>query len=156
MLNVQIDTEPEKRVAVVSHRGPYDTVTEAFDRLNKLTEGSRLLDTPVAALVGIYYDDPKTTPPAELRSAAGIVVPPNVALPPGLTEVRLAAGKYARTTHIGPYQELPRVWARFKGAWLSESGQRPGKGPTYERYWNTPMNAKPHELKTELFIPLAG
>lgn len=156
MLNVQIEMEPEKRVAVVSHRGPYETISEAFDRLNELTEGKPILDTPAAALVGIYYDEPKTTPPAELRSDAGIVVPPNVALPPGLTEVRLAAGKYARTTHIGPYQELPDVWARFKGAWLSQSGQRRGKGPTYERYWNTPMNAKPHELKTELFIPLAG
>ena len=156
MLNVQIETEPEKRVAVVSHRGPYETISEAFERLSPLAERARLTDTPVAALVGIYYDEPQTTPPAELRSDAGIVVPPNVALPPGLKEVRLAAGKYARTTYIGPYQGLPEVWARFKGAWLSESGQQRGDGPTYERYWNTPMNAKPHELKTELYVPLAG
>src|SRR3954470_1568407 len=114
MLNVQIETEAEKRVAVVSHRGPYDTITEAFERLNQLAEGARLVDTPVAALVGIYYDDPQTTPPAELRSEAGIVVPPNVALPPGLTEARIPAGKYARTTHVGPYEQLGEVWARFR------------------------------------------
>jgi AraC family transcriptional regulator len=150
---VQITTEAEKRVAAVSHRGPYDTISEAFERLHQLTESARLAGT---ALVGIYYDDPKAKPAAELRSDAGVVVPEGVALPAGLTEVRLPAGRYARTTHIGPYQGLGDAWARLMGAWLQESGERSGNGPRYERYLNTPMNAKPEELKTELYLSLAG
>ena len=156
VMHVELTAEPEKRVAAVSHRGPYDTISAAFDRLSQLAEAAGLVDTKVAALVGIYYDDPQTSAAADLRADAGIVVPEDVTLPPGLKEVRIPAGKYARTTHLGPYSGLGQVWARFRGEWLPKSGQRLGSGPSYERYWNTPMNAKPAELKTELYVSLAG
>jgi AraC family transcriptional regulator len=42
------------------------------------------------------------------------------------------------------------------GGWLVQSGQRVGDGPMYERYLNTPMEAAPHELRTELFLSLEG
>jgi len=41
------------------------------------------------------------------------------------------------------------------GGWLEQSEHRMGRGPRYERYLNTPMNAAPDELRTELYLPVA-
>jgi AraC family transcriptional regulator len=153
-MHVAIEIQPEKRVAAISHRGPYSAIWQAFDRLGKIAGRARLFETPVAALVGIYYDDPRTTPAAELRSAAGIVVSETAALPEGLSEARIPAGRYAKTTYVGPYQKLGGVWARFIDEWLPWSGHRLASTATYERYLNTPMEVKPEELRTELYMPL--
>lgn len=153
-MKVEIESQLQKRVAAVPHRGPYNTISQAFGLLGTLAGKARLFDTPIAAMVAIYYDNPQTTPAAELRSHAGLVVPSGVVLPKGLSEVHLPAGKYARTTHLGPYQKLAEVWSQFMNEWLPQSGYRLGGGPSYERYWNTPMNARPEQLKTDLYVPL--
>jgi AraC family transcriptional regulator len=155
-VKVQIENQLHKRVAVVHHRGSYATLSQAFGRLGTLAGKAGLFESPVAAMVGIYYDHPATTPAAELRSDAGLVVPSGVVLPAGLSEVHLAAGKYARTTHLGPYAQLSDVWERLLNEWLPQSSSRLGSGPRYERYWNTPMNAKPEQLRTDLYVPLAS
>ena len=154
-MNVAIVTLPEQRVAAVSHRGPYHRIFEAFTRLDEIVQPSGLLALPDLQLVAIYHDDPETTPPAEQRAEAGLVVPPDVALPEGLVEVQLAGGRYARTTHVGPYTLLGDTWARLMGGWLAQSGHRVGPGAMFERYLNTPANAKPEDLRTELYLLLA-
>jgi AraC family transcriptional regulator len=155
-LKVEIRALPEKRVATVAHRGPYDTIWKAFEQLGKITEAARWFETKPPVLVGIYYDDPMSMPPAELRSNAGVLVSKSLLLPPRLGEVRIAAGRYAVTTHIGPYQKLADVWARFMGEWLPASGEQFGQGATFELYLNTPLDTRPEDLKTELYVPLAG
>ena len=154
-MKVEIESQLQKRVAAVSHRGPYNTISQAFGLLGTLAGKARLFDTPVAAMVAIYHDNPRLTPATELRSHAGLIVPSGVVLPAGLSEVHIPAGKYARTTHLGPYPKLGEVWARFMNEWLPQSGYSLGSGPSYERYWNTPMNARPEQLKTDLYLPLA-
>ncbi|MGZ5969888.1 MAG: AraC family transcriptional regulator [Polyangiales bacterium] len=155
VMNVDIQTIPELRVAAVSHKGPYNTISEAFARLGAIVGPAGLLQHPEAAMIAIYHDAPDVTPQAELRSDAGIVVPSGVALPQGLTELRIPAGKYAKTTHTGPYTLLGDAWARFMGSWLPDSGHRVGNGTAYEVYRNTPMNAKPEELQTDLYLSIA-
>ena len=65
-------------------------------------------------------------------------------------------GHYVRTTHVGPYAGLADAWARFMGGWLSKSGHRMGEGMSYEVYLNTPQNAAPSDLRTELYIQLVS
>ncbi|MEW5849588.1 MAG: AraC family transcriptional regulator [Myxococcota bacterium] len=153
-MKVEIAEYPELRVATVRHMGPYNQIPQAFERLGALVEPAGLLQHPGAAMVAIYHDDPETTPLDALRSDAGIVVPHDIPLPQGLQEQRVSAGRYASTTHVGPYQTLGDTWARFMGEWLPSSGHRLGRGASYEVYRNTPLNAAPRELRTELFIPL--
>src|SRR6266542_3433400 len=74
--------------------------------------------------------------------------------PHGLSEKRLPAGRYARTTHVGPYTELGDTWSRFMGEWLPKSGHRVGDGSSFEVYRNTPENAAPNELCTDLYLPI--
>jgi AraC family transcriptional regulator len=105
-------------------------------------------------MVAIYHDQPETTPPDQLRSDAALVVPADVALPAELTEQRLPAGRYARTSHTGPYEQLPQVWARLIGEWLPASGERMAASPSYELYRNDPSRVPKDELLTELYVAL--
>ncbi|PCC74169.1 AraC family transcriptional regulator [Nannocystis exedens] len=155
IMQVDIETRPALRVATVTHIGPYNRISEAFARLGALAGPAGLFASPAAAMVAIYYDEPEVTPPEQLRSDAGLVVPEGVPLPAGLGEQRLPAGRYARTTHIGPYTELGDAWSRLMGGWLPRSGQRVGEGHSYEVYRNDPTNTPPERLHTELYLPLA-
>ena len=59
------------------------------------------------------------------------------------------------TVHVGPYEQLGDVWARFLGEWVPASGNRIGDGVSYEIYTNTPGQVPKQELRTELYVPLA-
>jgi AraC family transcriptional regulator len=152
-MNVMIEDMPELRVATVHHVGPYNRISEAFERLHEIALRGGLHREGAMALA-IYYDDPETTPAEQLQSDAGVTVQRGVALPDGVGEKTLPAGKYARTTHLGPYSTLGDTWAHFMGEWLPSSGERVGSGSTYEVYRNTPANAAPEDLRTDLYLPL--
>ena len=105
-------------------------------------------------MVGIYHDDPDSTPADQLRSDAAIVVADGVKLPTELAEQRLPGGRYAVALHEGSYEQLPDAWMRLMGEWLPASGQRVGETPSYEFYLNDPTNTPKEKLKTEIRIPL--
>jgi AraC family transcriptional regulator len=152
-MKVEIVKQPELHLASVRHVGSYMGIPEAFERLNQLVTKAKLSNRD-SLLVGVYHDDPSTTPEAKLRSEAAITVPAKTKLPRGLTELVVPAGRYARTTHLGPYTGLGEVWNHLKSDWLKRSGEKPGNGMSYEIYRNTPMNAKPHELVTDVYLSL--
>jgi AraC family transcriptional regulator len=154
-MNVTIENMPELRVATVHHVGPYPGISEAFQRLGAIAGPGGLLRFPETAMLAIYHDDPETTPADQLQSDAGVTVPNGVKLPEGLVEKRLPAGRYAKTTHVGPYTHLGDTWSRLMGEWLPKSGHRVGDGSSYEVYRNTPENTAPNELRTDLYLPLA-
>jgi AraC family transcriptional regulator len=154
-MNVIVKDMPEYRVATVRHVGPYMQISQAFARLGDIAGPAGLIG-PGTIMLAMYYDDPETTPPADLQSDAALTIPADAALPDGLSESRLAAGPYATTTHVGPYEELGDVWAQFMGEWLPASGRRMAEGASYEIYRNTPMDVPREQIVTELYIPLAA
>lgn len=152
-MDVEIKDMQALRVATVRHVGPYHRISEAFARLGAIVGPAGLMG-PGTVMLAIYHDDPETTDPSELRSDAGIVVSAAAPLPPGLGEQRLPAGRYASTTHVGPYEVLGDVWGRFMGEWLPQSGQRMSDGLSYEIYRNSPGEVPKDQLRTELYAPL--
>jgi AraC family transcriptional regulator len=152
-MNVEIKQMPKLRTATLRHIGPYNRISEAFNRLGEIAGSAGLLAAK-PTMLAIYYDDPETTPEHELRSDAAIVIPEDAKVPPGLVEQRLPAGRYACATHVGPYEELGDAWVRFKGKAVSESGQRVGDGASYEIYRNDPTEVPKQELRTEMYVPL--
>lgn len=152
-MNVEVVKRPELRLASVRHVGSYMRITEAFQRLNDLVTAAGLSERDTK-LVGIYHDDPSTTPEDKLRSEAAITISAKKKLPRGLTELVIPAGRYAHSTHVGPYAGLSEVWGHLRNEWLPRSGETLGDGMSYEVYRNTPMNAKPHELLTDVYLPL--
>jgi AraC family transcriptional regulator len=153
-MDVAIEERPELRVAAVHHTGSYQRISEAFGRLGAIAGPAKLIQGPDASMLGIFHDDPETTPVDQLRSEAGLVVSNDAQLPAGLEEIRIPAGRYARTTHLGPYTGLGDTWSRLMGEWLPRSGHRVGAGPSYEIYRNTPADVPANELRTELYLPV--
>ena len=153
-MQVEITSLPQQRVASVRHVGPYNLISEAFGRLGAIAGPAGLFGRPGAKMIAIYHDDPEAVPAAELRADAGVVVAGDGAIPSALVEIRIPAGRYARTLHVGPYDDLGDVWSRFMGGWLVENGHRVGDGPCYELYLNDPTTTAPKALKTELYCPI--
>jgi AraC family transcriptional regulator len=152
-MQVTIIERPTIRVAACRHVGAYGRVSEAFGRLGAIA-GPAGLFGPDTRMIGIYHDDPESTPEAELRADAGITVPAGVPIPTGLEEITIPGGSYAVTTHVGPYATLGETWSRLMGEWLPQSGRRVGRGFTYELYVDDPMRTRPEQLRTEIYLPV--
>lgn len=151
-MQVEIRNEPGFRLAAIRHIGPYDRIGEAFDRLFAWAQSKGL---PLRAPIAVYHDDPSTTPEAELRSDAGIVVDTDfVADDPSIHVLEVPAQRCAVAIHRGPYEGLPESWAKFLGEWLPQSGEEVGEGLCYERYLNDCLGLPPEELITEMVEPL--
>jgi AraC family transcriptional regulator len=154
-MNVEIVEQAERRVATVTHVGPYNQIGQAFERLGAIARAAGLFDQhDPPEMIAIYHDDPDVTDADALRSDAGIVIPNDGAIPDGLGEIRVPAGRYARTTHTGPYELLGDAWSRFLGGWLPSSGHRIGPGGTFEIYRNDPTTTPPDALITDLYVAI--
>jgi AraC family transcriptional regulator len=141
------------RVAAIQHRGDYQLMSKAFEKLAAaaatqgfLTDGTRTL--------GIYHDDPKAVPEAEHRATACMTVPNDWAPSDVFEEARIAGGRYARIVHTGPYTELEKPYDWLYRAWLPESGEEPRDLPCIEEYLNDPRQVSAKDLKTAVMMPL--
>jgi AraC family transcriptional regulator len=152
-MKAEIVQQPEMRVAAVPHKGAYMGISDAFEKLGSIA-GPAGLFGPDTSMIALYHDDPQVTPEKDLRSDAAVTVKPGVSVPKGLTEERVPAGRYARTTHVGPYETLPDAWAGLMSEWLPKSGERMGDGVSCELYRNDPSNTPKEKLITELYVPL--
>ncbi|HET9369413.1 MAG TPA: GyrI-like domain-containing protein [Vicinamibacterales bacterium] len=153
-MDVQITERPALRVAALRHTGPYAQIGAAFGRLGGILDNVDVVAEDAGPMIAIYHDDPEAVSPDQLRSLAGVVVKEGMKLPDGLEEERVPSGKYAMTTHIGPYEELPETWRRFRKEWLPASGHRMGSGPSYELYVNDPRTTGKALLETEIYMPI--
>lgn len=152
-MNTVLKEMSSLRVATVRHVGPYHRISEAFAKLGALA-GQAGLIRPGAQMVAVYYDDPETTPPSELRSDAAISLQPGAPVPAGLGELEIPSGRYACATHVGPYEQLGDAWSRLLGVWLPASGHRMKDSICFEIYRNTPGEVPKEQLETELYVPL--
>ena len=150
-MNVTIKDQPELRVAGIRHIGPYHEIGRAFGKLGAIAGPAM---KPGMQMIGVYHDDPATTPPEKLRSDAAITLPGGAHAPNGLVEQRVPAGRYASVVHVGPYEGLPAAWAQLKNDWLPASGHAMGH-PSYELYLNDPTSTPKAELRTEILVRLS-
>ncbi len=153
MLEVKIENVAEKSIAFIRHVGPYNQINRVFGKLCACA-GSKGLIRPTSEWLGIFHDDPDTTPPDKLRSDAAITVGEGVEAEGELQVGKLAGGKYAVAIHKGPYSKLIDSYRWLYGQWLPTSGQEPGNVPCFEKYLNDPQSTAEEELLTEIYIPL--
>ena len=152
-MDVEIQEMPETRLATVHHVGPYMKIGKAFEQLGALAGAAGLFGVPGALMLGVYYDNPQTTPPEQLRSEAAVTIADSVALPDGLTEQRLPAGRYATTMHVGSYAGLPVAWGGFMEA-VAKDGHTLRDAANLEAYLNTPGETPEDQLQTRLCIAI--
>jgi AraC family transcriptional regulator len=148
-MDVEIRTDvPGWTVAKMRHVGPYWQIGGTFDKLSAWITSEEI--TPAGPLLAIYHDDPSSTPQAELKSDACVIVDPAFSN----TEVAIAklpGGKYAVTTHVGPYATLGTTWNQF----LSDfDGKFDDNRPCFELYVDDCSKVPPEQVRTELYQPI--
>ena len=153
MYDVSIRDEPERRLAVIAHRGSYFNIGAAFEKAGA-TMMARADGADLGAMIGLYYDDPDAVPEAKLHSAAGFEVPETLQIAAPLEEVHLAGGKHAVLTYKGPYTGLRAAYTYLFGEWLAKSGEVPRDAPPFELYVNSPMDTAPDDLVTLIGVAL--
>lgn len=155
MIDVTVRDEPAFVVAALPHRGPYHEIGATFMAHARLA-GQTGLFPRLGAGIGLYYDDPSTVPPDELRSHAGCQVVDDGPLPEGFDRVEVPSGRVAVALYKGPYDGLPAAWSAAYGEWLPKSGETLADRVPYERYLNMPGEVADDALLTEIVIPLQG
>ncbi len=61
---------PGYRVMGIEHRGPYEKIGDAFERLHKIADENGVN----VQMIGVYFDNPNEVPKDSLRSLAGLIV----------------------------------------------------------------------------------
>jgi AraC family transcriptional regulator len=144
---------PAIRVAALAHQGDYSQIARTFEQLAAIA-ASRNLFGPSTRALAIYYDDPSTTPPDALRSAACLTVPEGWSPSGRLEQREIPGGRYAVTLHVGPYAELAHAYEWLYGTWLMQIGEKVADGVIVEEYLNDARTVPPHDLRTEIWLPL--
>ena len=150
---IEIRVEPARRLAAMAHIGLYHEIGRAFERLSA-TMAARALWPHARHMVGVFYDDPSATAPADLRSHAGFEILGDVEIAAPIETVILPPGRHAVLTYNGPYAGLPAAYDQLYSVWLPQSGENPADAPAFEVYLNSPMDTVPDDLITKLHLPL--
>lgn len=152
-VHIEIVDRPRLRVAAVRHIGSYSKISDAFTQLGELAASADLA-LLTAQMIAVYHDDPSTTPEAELRSDAGLVIDDGSPIPSTLVEVIVPAGRYAQTIHKGSYKGLAETWKQLLEQSLPSSGYRMATSASYELYLNDPRQAPEDQLRTAIYAPV--
>jgi AraC family transcriptional regulator len=154
MYQVSIEPFDGVRLAAITHRGDYQQIGTAFERVVAWAMKSGLGRDRLRSF-GVYYDDPQSVPVQDLRAEAGIAVASDISCDGDVHAVDIPAGPCATVLHKGPYAELPRSYQFLFREWLPTSGQVPRDFPCFEEYLNDPRTLPPTEWLTRVYLPLA-
>jgi AraC family transcriptional regulator len=152
-MNVEIVDFPETRVAALEHLGPAHLEFETVRKFIAWRIANRLPPDRHQTF-GVYYNDPRTTPPDEFRMEICVSldrpVEPN---PEGVYNSVIAGGRYAVARHTGARENIPA--ARYlHRQWLPQSGETLRPDPIFFHYVNVGPNVREHEMITDVYLPL--
>ncbi len=151
---IEIREMPATRVAFLRHTGPYHEVAPTWGSL--CAHAGRLgLMGPDVKMFGASYDDPEVTPADKLRYDACVVVGPEFEPSGELGVQEIPGGRYAVTTHEGPYENLAQTYGELFGRCFGKGEHQPGSSACLEHYQNDPTTTAPADLRTEIWVPLA-
>lgn len=153
MYPVETKTTAPLRLAAIAHTGPYPEIGKAFQQAATIFSANNLWPN-TQGMAGVYYNDPSVTPPDELQSHAGLLVNENFDMPEQLEDVALAGGRMAVMHFKGPYQGLAAAYDYLYCKWLPDSAEELRDAPSFEIYLNDPMDTKPDDLLTDIYMPI--
>ncbi|MEZ7198367.1 AraC family transcriptional regulator [Pseudodesulfovibrio karagichevae] len=152
-MEVRIENVDAMRVAFIRKTGPYNQCEDAWKRLCAWA-GPRGQLGGDAKFLGVGHDDPQVTPPDKIRYDACVTVGADAEGEGEVGIQTVGGGRYAVTTHKGPYGNLEGTYAELMGGWLPQSGERLGDNLCFELYRNDPQSTPPEELLTDIYISL--
>lgn len=154
-LQAEIKEIPVQQVAYIRLTGSYQSIDYlgTWRRLMHYLEEQNIRPTDFSPIC-VYHDDPKVTAPDKLRTDICAVCTDSP-LPQGEMGVKqIKGGRSAVFLYRGPYQNLQAVYDTIYGKLLPEMGCMLRDEPGAERYLNCPLDTKPEDLLTEIYIPV--
>jgi len=132
----------EREVAFVSFKGNFMGNTQVFaDLFNKLCgwAGPKQLMTPQTVFMSAYYDDPKVTPPEEMRLEVCMTVPEGTEVEGDIQKQTLPGGKYVvMNCELTGAEEYGPAWNAVV-EWMKENKVEGDMSrASYEVYLNCP------------------
>lgn len=152
-MNVDIVNLDDIPIAFVPHRGSYDDIHEAFQRIIGWASLKGFMRDDTLTL-GRYYDDPDSVTESALRSEACVAVPDGIEASDGVELGTMSGGTYAKVVYKGPYENMKEAYDFIYGSWMPESGRDAEDRPCVEFYLNSPEDTAPEDLIAEIYIPL--
>jgi AraC family transcriptional regulator len=154
-MNVLIKNQPERRLAVLEHRGAPEKLGDSIHKLLSWAKSQPMDLSPKAGeAFGFAYDDPQITEPEAFRFDLGLRVPEKIKLEGNLIEKRLPAGRYAVAVHKGPAETISDTVYGLYRDWLPSSGEELGDLPCIFCYYNFDNEVAATERLTECWLLL--
>ena len=150
---VSLRRVPTMRGIYTDHHGSYLMIARAFDRVIRFARAHDLLSR-VTAVVGIYDDDPFSTPESQLRSRACLMLDNAEVVEDETKRVEIQGGLCAVLRHRGPYADMRLAYQWLYGQWLPQSGYDAADAPVFEVYLNHPRDTAPTDLLVDIYLPL--
>jgi effector-binding domain-containing protein len=146
------DVEPFAYCAI-EHTGPISDVSNVVVRLIQEMQGQNLFSAIRGPMVGFYPLAPVPADSADLSWEIGFIVTAQAEPQAPLIKKVWDHPTVASVVHVGPYEKCGETIDKLM-AWMKTGGYV-ADGPLLERYLNNPMQVKPEELRTEIWIPCA-
>ena len=130
----------QRHVACLRHIGPYPQIGETMQRLLAWAGSQGLIHFPQTEVLAVYYDDPHSVDPSDLRADACITVPEGTQVGGEVTTMTIPGGMFA-VAHVEIDQsEYGTAWDKLIGEWMPAHGYKPDLGGRlcYELYLNDP------------------
>ena len=154
-VEVRFENRRPVRVAFVRHVGPYRECGAAWEKLCKFAAQQGWF-SPDILRIGISHDEPEVTEPNKLRYDACLTVNDQFKATGEIGVQEIPGGQYAIVIHRGPYDTLEETYRRLFREWVPTSGRELRSFPCFEVYRNDPSTARPEDLVTDIYIPLAS
>lgn len=158
-MSVEIKETPMRTALIVERKGMIDqnfnqAAAEAFRVLVGEINRANVWHA-VRECIGICPDEASLVPDAEARYQAGFIYEGKaIILNDEVQMVTILAGRWATSVHQGSYETLWQSWNLFYRDWLPASGYLLRDTAPFEIYLNNKKDVPPHELRTEIRIPI--
>jgi len=103
-------------------------------------------------MVAVYHNALTPVDSPDLSWEVGFIVMEQTMPQAPLIKKVWSHNTVAVATHVGPYQQIGETLEKLM-AWVGAQGYA-ADDPLLERYMNNPMQVKPQELRTEIWIPV--
>jgi DNA-binding transcriptional MerR regulator len=146
-VEVTVVEEPARTAVVAAcvAEGPEDVARATSAAVRRALSGGTGGSGGGVELIGLFALEPVEGMSVRVASVGGGPAP-------GLVGEVLPGGRFARATHVGPFDQIS-LTAHAVLAWAAEHGHAL-RGPLREVYLSDPARTEPERLITQVMIPL--
>ncbi len=136
----------------IVHKGPISDISSVIGQLIQAMQEQNIFSAIRGPMVAVYHKAQTPVDSPDLSWEVGFIVTEQAMPQAPLIKKIWSHSTVAVATHVGPYQQLGETIEKLV-AWVGAQGYA-ANDPLLERYLNSPMQVKPQELRTEIWIPV--